>query len=88
VVSSKYEHGEMAVLSSAERHDLRHHHKQRLQGDGDEIVAQALDSAQGFTIVLLGAKALLEHGVALNLVADKAPYANVNHEATARARAG
>lgn len=45
------------------------------QGNGDEIVAQALDSKEGFTIVLAGMKALLEHGVSLNLVADKTPDA-------------
>lgn len=46
-------------------------------GDGDEIVSQALDSTQGFTILLCGLKALLEHNVSLNLVADKAPDAHV-----------
>jgi len=48
------------------------------QGDGDEIVKQAIDSTEGFTIVLCGLKALLEHGIVLNLVRDKAPDANVN----------
>lgn len=48
------------------------------QGDHDEIVAQAIDSMGGFTIVLCGLKALLEHGIVLNLIADKAPDANVN----------
>ena len=42
-------------------------------GDGTEIVRQALDSMGGFTIVLCGAKALLEHNVALNLIADRYP---------------
>ena len=32
----------------------------------------------GYTIVLCGLKAWLEHGIALNLVADKAPDANVS----------
>ncbi|QGQ95311.1 polyketide cyclase [Paenibacillus psychroresistens] len=45
------------------------------QGEG--IVKHALDSTEGFTIVLCGLKAYLEHGLSLNLVADKAPYANV-----------
>jgi uncharacterized protein YndB with AHSA1/START domain len=40
-------------------------------GDGDEIVKQVADSTQGFSLVLAGAKALLEHGVRLNLVPDK-----------------
>jgi len=47
------------------------------QGDPDEVVAQALDSTGGFTMVLCGLKAYLEHGIELNLVADKAPDANV-----------
>lgn len=42
-------------------------------GDGDEVVGQALDSKEGFTLVLAGAKALLEHGLALNLIADRYP---------------
>lgn len=43
------------------------------KGTGDEIVAQALDSKGGFTIVLAAAKALLEHGIAPTLVADAHP---------------
>jgi uncharacterized protein YndB with AHSA1/START domain len=39
-------------------------------GDGDALVRQALDSTQGFNLVLAGAKAWLEHGIYLNLVAD------------------
>ena len=39
-------------------------------GTDDERVAQALDSMGGFSLVLAGCKALLEHGVLLNLVAD------------------
>lgn len=42
-------------------------------GTGDELVQQVTDSTQGFTIALAGLKALLEHGVALNLVADRYP---------------
>lgn len=42
-------------------------------GDGDAIVAQALEATGGFTWVLAGLKALLEHGIHLNLVADHAP---------------
>lgn len=42
-------------------------------GDGDELVAQASDSTQGFTIVLAGLKALLEHNIELNLVPDRYP---------------
>lgn len=42
----------------------------------DEIVAQALDSMGGFTFVLAGLKAFLEHGIVLNLVADHNPDAS------------
>lgn len=42
-------------------------------GTGDELVGYALDSSQGFTWVLAGAKALLEHGIELNLVPDRFP---------------
>lgn len=45
------------------------------KGSADEIVQQALDSVQGFTIVLCGAKAWLEHGIELNLIADHYPDA-------------
>lgn len=42
---------------------------------GDEAVKGALDSMQGFTLVLAGAKAFLEHGVELDLVPDRYPDA-------------
>lgn len=42
-------------------------------GDGDEIVKQAIGSTEGFTLVLAGLKALLEHDIILNLVADRFP---------------
>lgn len=42
-------------------------------GSGDEVVNTAIDSMGGFTMVLCGLKAYLEHGIELNLVADKAP---------------
>ncbi len=47
-------------------------------GSPDEIVKQTLDSTEGFTIVLCGLKAYLEHGIRLNLVSDKAPYAHIS----------
>lgn len=47
------------------------------KGNAEEITLQAIDNMGGYTIVLCGLKALLEHGVVLNLVADKAPYAHV-----------
>lgn len=45
-------------------------------GNDDEIIAKALDSMGGFTSVLAGLKALLEHNVVLNLVADHNPDAH------------
>jgi uncharacterized protein YndB with AHSA1/START domain len=46
-------------------------------GDGDEVVRKAMDSMQGFSLLLAGAKAFLEHGVELNLVPDRYPDAVV-----------
>lgn len=43
------------------------------EGDGDAMVAKALDGTEGFNLVLAGAKAWLEHGIALALVADHLP---------------
>lgn len=45
-------------------------------GDDDQAVAQAIDSMGGFTFVLAGLKAFLEHGVRLDLVLDHAPDAH------------
>jgi uncharacterized protein YndB with AHSA1/START domain len=42
-------------------------------GDGDDLVNYACDSTQGFTWTLAGLKALLEHNIRLNLVADRYP---------------
>ena len=42
-------------------------------GSGDEKVAQALDSTGGFSLVLAGLKALLEHDLDLKLVPDRHP---------------
>lgn len=41
--------------------------------EGDELVKQVMDSTEGFTLVLAGLKAYLEHGIQLNLVADRFP---------------
>jgi uncharacterized protein YndB with AHSA1/START domain len=46
------------------------------EGSADEKVAQAIDSKGGFTLVLAGLKALLEHNLVLNLVADQYPDAH------------
>ena len=42
-------------------------------GEGDQLVNQVTDSTGGFTMVLAGCKAYLEHGIQLNLVEDKFP---------------
>jgi uncharacterized protein YndB with AHSA1/START domain len=41
-----------------------------LTGSGDEIVAYLVGSTSGFSKVLCAAKALLEHNIILNVVAD------------------
>jgi uncharacterized protein YndB with AHSA1/START domain len=46
-------------------------------GSADEQVAAALDSMQGFSLTLAGCKALLEHGLELNIVRDVHPDALV-----------
>jgi len=42
-------------------------------GDEGQMIQEALDSTGGFTWVLAGAKAFLEHGIELNLVRDRFP---------------
>ena len=42
-------------------------------GDLTSQIKQALDSTEGFTLVLAGLKAWLEHGIQLNLTADRFP---------------
>lgn len=42
-------------------------------GTGDELAKYVADSTQGFTLMLAGMKALLEHGIRLNLVGDRFP---------------
>jgi len=48
-------------------------------GDADQLAKYAANSAEGFTIVLAGLKALLEHDVQLNLVADRFPKGIASH---------
>ncbi len=43
------------------------------RGDDDELLSQVRNSTEGFTLVLAGLKALLEHDVRLNLVRDRHP---------------
>jgi uncharacterized protein YndB with AHSA1/START domain len=42
-------------------------------GTGDQLVKYVADSTQGFALMLAGLKALLEHGVRLELVRDRYP---------------
>jgi hypothetical protein len=42
-------------------------------GTDDEIVQQALDSTGGFSWLLAGLKAYIEHKIQLNLTADAYP---------------
>ena len=48
-------------------------------GDGDQLVKQVTASTEGFTLVLAGIKALLEHNIRLNLVADRYPTGLEEH---------
>ena len=43
------------------------------QGSNEEIAQQAISSTEGFTFVLAGLKAFLEHNINLNLIADRFP---------------
>jgi hypothetical protein len=43
------------------------------RGVGDKVVSDALDSKGGFTWVLAGLKAFLEHNTELNFIADAFP---------------
>jgi uncharacterized protein YndB with AHSA1/START domain len=54
------------------------------RGDDDAIVAAALDSTQGFSLVLASAKAFLEHGVELGVIADHHPAEHVQATASGR----
>ncbi|MRX38151.1 polyketide cyclase [Flavobacterium sp. LC2016-23] len=44
-----------------------------LKGDPDTIIDQVRNSTEGFTLVLAGAKAFLEHRIQLNLILDRFP---------------
>jgi uncharacterized protein YndB with AHSA1/START domain len=43
------------------------------RGAADEVMKMALDSTEGFTFVLAGAKIWLEHGIEPNFVRDRHP---------------
>ncbi|AVF48299.1 polyketide cyclase [Elizabethkingia anophelis] len=42
-------------------------------GDENAVISAVRDSTEGFTLVLAGLKAYLEHGIELNLVKDRFP---------------
>jgi uncharacterized protein YndB with AHSA1/START domain len=48
-------------------------------GSGDELVKYATDSTQGFSLMLAGLKAFLEHNIELNLTADRYPKGCEEH---------
>ena len=48
-------------------------------GGAGELLKQVAASTQGFTLVLAGLKALLEHNIRLNLVADRFPKGLTEH---------
>jgi len=43
------------------------------RGNEEEVTNRVIDSTGGFTMVLAGLKAWLEHGIELNLIGDKFP---------------
>ncbi len=49
------------------------------KGEGDKLISDVLDSKGGFTWVLAGAKAWLEHNINLNLIADAFPKGLKEH---------
>ena len=48
-------------------------------GSGDELVKYATDSTQGFSLMLAGLKAFLEHNIQLNLIGDRFPEGCEDH---------
>jgi hypothetical protein len=63
----------MAFQPAVGRHDVRRDDKQRFQRGDEAIAKQAVDATRGFTLVLAGMKAWLEHGIELDLVRDRFP---------------
>lgn len=50
-----------------------------LHSQGEALLAEIKDSTGGFTTVVDGLKAYLEHGINLNLIADKFPPGLIEH---------
>ena len=48
------------------------------RGDAQDVAHQAAESSSGFSFLLAGAKAYLEHGIELNLVKDRFPKGEVH----------
>jgi uncharacterized protein YndB with AHSA1/START domain len=48
-------------------------HHYGFQQPQDQLLSAIADSTGGFTLVLAGMKAYLEHGIKLNLIGDKYP---------------
>jgi uncharacterized protein YndB with AHSA1/START domain len=48
-------------------------------GDADSLLTYVADSTQGFALMLAGLKAFLEHGLRLNLTADRYPKGVERH---------
>ncbi len=48
-------------------------------GDASDLLKQVAESTEGFTLVLAGLKALLEHNIQLNLVSDRYPQGIEEH---------
>lgn len=46
------------------------------KGNTEQIIVKVRDSTEGFTLVLAGLKAYLEHGIQLNLISDRFPSDN------------
>ena len=46
-------------------------------GDTEKLISQVRDSTGGFTWVLAGLKAYLEHNILLNLIADRFPEGKI-----------
>ena len=43
------------------------------KGENEQVIAEAIESNGGFSLVLANAKALLEHDIILNLIQDRDP---------------
>ena len=63
----------MALLSRPDQTTFVSITNSGIAGSADEVSQHAIASTEGFTFVLAGAKAYLEHGIELNLVADRFP---------------